>query len=67
MVIILVECDIKWLNSLPTENVISSTMIPDMIVQYKPNPDFKQKIIIFGSYATVYIGTNNTMKRRSVP
>ena len=53
MVIILVECDIKWLNSLPTENVISSTMIPDMIVQYKPNPDFKQKIIIFGSYATV--------------
>ena len=42
-------------------------MITYIIVQGKPNPDFNQKRIIFGSYGIFYIGTKNTMKRGGVP
>ena len=38
-----------------------------IIIQCKPNPYFNQKRTIFGYYAMVYIGKNNTMKLRSVP
>ena len=33
----------------------------------KPNPDSNMKIIFFGSYAMVKIGTENNMNRRSIP
>ena len=67
MVRALVACAIKWLNAFPMEGGISDTMGPSMIVEGKANPDLSHKRITFGSYAMVYIGTTNTMKRRSVP
>ena len=42
-------------------------MIPAMIFQGKPNTEFNQKRIVFGSYAIVYIGMKNTMKFRNLP
>ena len=38
-----------------------------MIVEGECNPNFNDKRITFGSYAMVYIGTTNYMKRRSIP
>ena len=38
-----------------------------MIVEGKSNPKLNHKHIIFGSYAVVYTGTKNDIKRRSVP
>ena len=67
MVRALVACAIRWLNAFPMEDGISDTMSPSMIVEGKANPDLSHKRITFGSYAMVYIGTTNTMKRRSVP
>jgi hypothetical protein len=63
----LVACVIKWLNAFPSNNGVSSTMSPSNIVEAKPNPDFSHKRIVFGSYAIVYTGTDNTMNRRGVP
>jgi hypothetical protein len=67
MVIALVANCIQWLNAFPSSNGICDTMSPSMIVLGKGLPDMKHKRISFGSYAMVYIGTTNTMKRRSVP
>ena len=36
-----------------------------MIVKRKPNPDFNQDGIVFGSYALVYTGTGNNMNRKT--
>ena len=57
----------KWLNVFPSKGSISDTMRPSTIVEVKPNPDICTQRILFGSYALVYIGSDNTMKRRSVP
>ena len=37
------------------------------IVLYNQNNDLNKKIINFGDYEMVYVGTNNTTTRRSVP
>ena len=66
MVQALIACMIEWLNAFPTKIGISDTMGPGMIVTGKSNLDMNSKIIVFGSYAMVYIGTTNTMKIRSV-
>ena len=42
-------------------------MSPAAIVIGKHSPDMSKKRISFGSYAMAYIGTKNSMKRRSVP
>jgi hypothetical protein len=63
----LIACVTKWLNAFPGQDGISSTMSPSMIVEGRPNPDFNHKRIVFGSYALVYTGTDNTMEARSVP
>ena len=67
MVPSLIPCVVKWINESPSENGISSTMIPAMIVEGKGKPNFNHKCITFGSYDMVYTGTTNDMKRRSVP
>ena len=41
-------------------------MIPSMIFYGKPSTDFKQDRIVFGSYAPVYTGKSNDIKRRSI-
>ena len=38
-----------------------------IIVEGKSKPDFVKKMTAFGSYALVYTGTDNTMKRRTIP
>ena len=63
----LIATVVKWLNAFPSKNGISKTMSPSNIVEGKPNPDFNNKRIVFGSYALVYIDTDNTMNARSVP
>ena len=65
--IALVEVLIQWLNYFPSSNRLSDTMSPATIVIGNNSPDLNQKIIIFGAYAMVYIGTKKTMKRRIVP
>ena len=67
MVISLVELSVKWMNDFQTYNRLSSTIITDMILQGKPNPELNKKIIVFGYFAVVYIGTNKTMKCRIIP
>jgi hypothetical protein len=57
----------KWLNAFPSKNGVSLTMSPSNIIEGKPNPDFNHQRIVFGSYAIVYTGTDNTMNRRGVP
>jgi hypothetical protein len=66
MIQALVATVIKWLNVFPNKNGISRTMSPSSIVEGKPNPDFNTKRIVYGSYAMVYIDTDNTMNSRSV-
>ena len=65
--IALVEVVIQWLNYFPSSNIYSDTISPSTIVIGNHNPNINQKIIIFGAYALVYIGTKNTMKRIIVP
>ena len=48
---------------ITSKNGISSTMIPSMIVQGKGNPNFNHKRITCVSYAIVYTGTKNNIKR----
>ena len=42
-------------------------MSPSIILEGKPNPNMNNAHISFGSYVFVHIGTDNTMKRRSIP
>ena len=42
-------------------------MGPDMLVEGKWKLDFGNKIIEFGAYAMVYLGTHKNMEKRSVP
>ena len=38
-----------------------------MIAEEKPDADLNQEMIVFVSYALVYIGTSNDTNRRSIP
>ena len=49
---------VKWINAFSNKS---------MIFKVKPNHDFNQEIILFGSYGLVYAGTSNKMNRRSIP
>ena len=57
---------VKWPNAFPTKVGISKTIFPSMIVEGKPNTDFNQYRIVFGSYDLVYTGTRNKMNIISV-
>ena len=67
IVIALVELVIRWLDTFSSSNVLSYTISPETIVLGKHNPNINQKIITLVYFSMVYIGTNNTMKRRIVP
>jgi hypothetical protein len=67
MIQVLVATVVKWLNAFPNKNGISRTMSPSSIVEGKTNPDFNTKRIVYGSYAMVYIDTDNAMNSRSIP
>jgi hypothetical protein len=68
MIKALISVVLKWLNAFPSKGSISDTMSPSMILEEgKPNPNMNNTHISFGSYAFVHIGTDNTMKRRSIP
>jgi len=63
----MIENVMKWLNAFPSKGGISKTMSPAMLLEEKLNPDMNKKHIILGSHAMVFVGSNNTMSRRSVP
>ena len=67
MVISLVEGLIWLLNAFPLSNAVSDTISPVTIVLCRQNIDLNQKRVTFRSYVMVYIGTKNTMKRKSIP
>ena len=67
MVRSLVEGITDVLNAFPSKNGITQTISPATIVEGKPKMDLQRKVIVFGSYALVYIGTTNTSKPRAVP
>ena len=67
MAIALIEGVIWWLNAFPLSNGFSYTKITEITVPLKQNTETNQKRRTFVSYTMVYIGTNNNMKRRSVP
>jgi hypothetical protein len=67
MTIRLIDTAIFWLNAFPSKNGVSDFLSPSSIVQGHNKPDFNHKTIVFGSYAMVFVGTQNNMKARSVP
>ena len=66
MVKSLISCAVKWINVFPTKGRIPKTMIPSMIVEGEPDPDFNQERIVFGSYNLIYTGTSNAINRISI-
>ena len=67
MTIWIVEGSVSWLNSFPPKDIVLDTLIPATIVIGKPNEEYNKKILVFGFYTIVFIGTNNTIKIMSVP
>jgi hypothetical protein len=63
----LIEVVLKCLNAFPSKGCISDTLSPSMILEGKPNPDMSKKHIVFGSYAMVFVGSDNTMSSRGIP
>ena len=67
MKISVVQGVLDLINAFPMDNGISFDMSPGMIVERKQKLDMNQNRIEFGAYALVYLGTSNTMKKRSIP
>ena len=67
MVRSLVEGIHDILNAFPSKNGITDTISPATRINEKSNMAFQRKMIVFGSYAWVYIFTNTTDKPRAVP
>ena len=65
--IALVEGVFQWFYDFLFSNGVPDTMSPETIVLGKHNPNINQKIITLVYFSMLYIGTNNTMKRRIVP
>ena len=63
----LVECIINSIKSFPRKGSIIKILGSNTVLLGKPSPDFNMKRIFSGSYAMVYTGTKNTLKRRSIP
>ena len=62
----MVELIIDLLNSFPNEQGISETLSPNAIVKGKARLNYNHLKTAFGSYAQVYIGTNNDNTPRTV-
>ena len=62
-----ISCVVTWFDTFPTRGVLSKTTVPSMIVKGKPNPDFNQERIVFGSYELFYTGTSNGSSIRIIP
>lgn len=63
----LIELVVDMINVFPRKNGVSDTMSPAAMVDGKNKLDMGMKMLAFGSYAMVYVGTENNMKQRSVP
>ena len=61
-----IQDSIYWLDSFPSDNGASDTLIPDAILQGLPNPKYDKLTIYFGSYSQVHTCTNNTTKSRTI-
>ena len=55
------------LNMFPYKDGVSDTLSPSKIAEGRKKVDMGQKMISFGSYAMVHIGTTNTARSRRVP
>ena len=51
----------------PQKGSIIKRLGLNTILLLKSNPDINMKMILFGSYAMVYTGTNNNMSCRRIP
>ena len=60
---LLIKGVIDILSFFLLKNVIHDTMGPAMLVEGKHKLDFGKKIIEFGAYTMVYIGTHNNTKK----
>ena len=58
---------INIMNSFPSQTGISKTISPGTIVDGRSKMTINKKMISYGSYAYVYIDSNNNMNSRSVP
>ena len=69
MVTSLIESTLYWLNAFAIKGSsrVSDTLSPSAIVLGRELPDMNHGCIAFGSYAMVYIGTQNNMAARSEP
>jgi len=50
----------KALNQFPAQNGISDTLSPLTILTGRPNPDYNDLKLEFGSYAQVFLDNNPT-------
>ena len=67
MVRSLAEGIAEVLNTFPSTSRITDTISPAIIIEGKSKMNFQRKMIVFGSYTLVYIGTSNSNKPRAVP
>ena len=67
MIRALIEGIIYIFNFFPSDNGISRTMSPGILVEGRPKLDFSKKKAAFGTYVLAYAGATNTMKGRATP
>ena len=60
----LLKSVVFWLNAFASNDGVSDTLSPANIVQGTHKPDFNTPRLPFGTYAMVYSGTSNNMKKR---
>jgi len=58
---------VRWINQFPSKGGISDTISPAKLLEGIDSPDLNIKRIAFGTYALVYVGTQNNMNERSLP
>ena len=63
----LIEGVLYLLNMLPYKYEVLDTLSPSTIVEGIPKVDLGYKMIAFGSYVMVHIGTTDTVKIRCIP
>ena len=58
---------VNIMNSFTTKNDINETISPGMIVEKRTPVKIHDKMITFGAYALVHMGTTNAMNGRNIP
>ena len=67
MIVELLSGIVHTMNSFGNKNDIDINISPGMIVEGRPKYKLHKKMIRFGAYALVHMGTENNLNARSVP